>query len=471
MKPFMSEDFLLKSETARRLYHDYAAEMPVYDYHCHLSPREIAEDRQFGNLAQIWLEGDHYKWRALRCAGVPEALITGQHSSDYDKYLAWANTVPQMLGNPLYHWTHLELRRPFGISGRVFGPETAESVWHECNEKLATKAFSARGIMCQMNVRMVGTTDDPLDSLEYHRRIAADKEFPVAVTPSWRPDRVLKIAHEGFVDYIHRLEQVADVSIHRFDDLRIALTKRLDHFAEHGCLAADHGIDRPRFAPVPDDKQLDAILARRLQGEKVSELEVDEFTTALLVWLGSQYHQRGWAMQLHIGALRNTNTRMFRALGPDAGFDSMGDSSVAWPLSRLLDSMEINDRLPKTILYCINPRDNEVMATMAGNFQAAGMAGKIQFGSAWWYNDQQDGMLRQLTQLSRMGLLSHFIGMLTDSRSFLSYTRHEYFRRIFCNMLGQWVEEGEIPADWQLLRTLTENVCCRNAARYFALDC
>lgn len=470
MKPFMSEDFLLKTETARRLYHDYAAGMPIYDYHCHLSPREIAEDRQFDNLGQIWLEGDHYKWRALRCAGVEEALITGNQSSDYEKYLAWANTVPQTLGNPLYHWTHLELKRPFGITGKLFGPETAGAIWHECNEKLATPAFSARGIMRQMNVHMVGTTDDPLDSLEYHRKIAADKDFAVEVAPSWRPDRVLKIELDGFADYIRKLEQVADVTIRRFDDLRNALTKRLDHFVAHGCRASDHGIDNLRYAPIPDERQLDAILTRRLQGGELSELEVAQYTTALFVWLGGQYHQRGWAMQMHIGALRNTNTRMFRTLGADVGFDSMGDNNIAWPLSRLLDSMEINNQLPKTILYSINPKDNEVLATMAGNFQGGGMAGKVQFGSGWWYNDQQDGMIRQLTQLSQMGLLSHFVGMLTDSRSFLSYTRHEYFRRILCNMIGTWVEEGEVPNDQVMLRTLVENVCFNNAERYFALD-
>ncbi|WP_158784395.1 glucuronate isomerase [Pantoea sp. BAV 3049] len=470
MKSFMNEDFLLKTETARRLYHDFAAGMPIYDYHCHLSPREIAEDRQFDNLGQIWLEGDHYKWRALRCAGVEEALITGNQSSDYEKYLAWANTVPQTLGNPLYHWTHLELKRPFGITGKLFGPETAGAIWHECNEKLTTPEFSARGIMRQMNVRMVGTTDDPLDSLEHHRKIAADKDFTVEVAPSWRPDRVLKIELDGFADYIHKLELVADVVIRRFDDLRKALTKRLDHFVAHGCRASDHGIENLRYAPIPDDRQLDAILTRRLQGGELSELEVAQYTTALFVWLGAQYHQRGWAMQMHIGALRNTNTRMFRTLGADVGFDSMGDNNIAWPLSRLLDSMEINNQLPKTILYSINPKDNEVVATMAGNFQGDGMAGKVQFGSGWWYNDQQDGMIRQLTQLSQMGLLSHFVGMLTDSRSFLSYTRHEYFRRILCNMIGTWVEEGEVPNDQLMLRTLVENVCFNNAERYFSLD-
>lgn len=468
MARFMTEDFLLKNATGRALYHDIAADMPIYDYHCHLSPREIAEDRRFDNLAQIWLAGDHYKWRALRAAGVAEALITGNTTSDYEKYIAWANTVPMTLGNPLYHWTHLELRRPFGITDTLFGPQTADRIWHQCNERLAEPAFSARGIMRQMNVRMVGTTDDPVDSLEYHRQIAADGQFDIEVLPSWRPDKVFKIELDGFADYIRRLEQAADTAISRFEDLRVALLKRLDHFTAHGCRAADHGIEQLRFAPVPDDSRLDAILAKRLGGASLSEDEIAQFTTAVLVWLGRQYAARGWVMQLHIGAIRNNNTRMFRLLGPDSGFDSIGDGTIAWPLARLLDSLDVTDELPKTILYCLNPRDNEVLATMVGNFQGEGVAGKVQFGSCWWFNDQKDGMLRQLEQLSQMGLLSLFVGMLTDSRSFLSYTRHEYFRRILCNLIGQWAEEGEIPDDSAMLGELIRNVCFNNAARYFA---
>lgn len=468
MARFMTEDFLLKNATGRALYHDIAADMPIYDYHCHLSPREIAEDRRFDNLAQIWLAGDHYKWRALRAAGVAEALITGNTTSDYEKYIAWANTVPMTLGNPLYHWTHLELRRPFGITDTLFGPQTADRIWHQCNERLAEPAFSARGIMRQMNVRMVGTTDDPVDSLEYHRQIAADGQFDIEVLPSWRPDKVFKIELDGFADYIRRLEQAADTAISRFEDLRAALLKRLDHFTAHGCRAADHGIEQLRFAPVPDDSRLDAILAKRLGGASLSEDEIAQFTTAVLVWLGRQYAARGWVMQLHIGAIRNNNTRMFRLLGPDSGFDSIGDGTIAWPLARLLDSLDVTDELPKTILYCLNPRDNEVLATMVGNFQGEGVAGKVQFGSGWWFNDQKDGMLRQLEQLSQMGLLSLFVGMLTDSRSFLSYTRHEYFRRILCNLIGQWAEEGEIPDDSAMLGELIRNVCFNNAARYFA---
>ena len=467
MAAFMTDDFLLKNEIGRRLYHHYAAEMPIYDYHCHLNPKDIAENRQFDNLGQIWLEGDHYKWRAMRCAGVDESLITGKQTSDWEKYLAWADTVPKTLGNPLYHWTHLELRRPFGITGQLFDPKTAEAIWNQCNDKLATAEFSARGIMRQMKVHMVGTTDDPVDSLEYHQQIAADSQFEIEVAPSWRPDKVFKIELDGFADYIGKLQAAADVNITRFADLRQALTHRLDHFDACGCRSADHGIDILRFASVPEDSQLDIILGKRLAGESLTEDEIAQFSSAVLVWLGRQYAARGWVMQLHLGAIRNNNTRMYRQLGPDTGFDSIGDSSIGWTLARLLDALDVTHELPKTILYCLNPKDNEVLATMCGNFQGSGVGGKVQFGSGWWFNDQQDGMLRQLTQLSQMGLLSQFVGMLTDSRSFLSYTRHEYFRRLLCNLVGQWATDGEIPDDEAMLSQLIQDVCFNNAKGYF----
>ncbi|OBU03169.1 glucuronate isomerase [Morganella psychrotolerans] len=468
MKSFLCDDFLLHSEMARRLYHGYGADMPIYDYHCHLNPREIAENRRFDNLGQIWLEGDHYKWRGMRSAGIAEQLITGRDSSDYEKYQAWAKTVPMTLGNPLYHWTHLELRRPFGITGKLFGPQTAQSIWDEANEKLAQPEFSARGIMQQMNVKMVGTTDDPADSLTYHHQIAQDKSFTVEVRPSWRPDRAFKIELDGFTDYMVKLGQSADVDISRFSDLLTALERRLDHFEQHGCVASDHGIEILRYAPVPDESVLDNILQKRLRGEIPDETATAQFTTAVLVWLGKQYAKRNWVMQLHIGALRNNNTRMFNLLGADCGFDSIGDAPVAYPLSRLLDEMDKTDELPRTILYCLNPRDNEVLATMIGNFQGGGIAGKIQFGSGWWFNDQKDGMQRQLEQLSQLGLLSQFVGMLTDSRSFLSYTRHEYFRRILCNMLGNLAVNGEIPADEDMLGQMVRDICFNNAQGYFS---
>lgn len=467
MKPFMNDSFLLSTSAAERLYFDYAAPQPIFDYHCHLPPKDVAENRQFNNLAEIWLAGDHYKWRVLRTAGVDEQLITG-NADDYDKYLAWAAVVPKTLGNPIYHWTHLELRRPFGIENIQFGPQNAEKIWHQANELLATPEFSARGIMQQMNVKMVGTTDDPIDSLVHHQAIAKDAGFDIQVRPSWRPDRAFKIDLPGFTDYLPLLEKAADVSISGFNDLLNALAKRLDHFAQHGCVAADHGIEVIRYAPVPATAELDLILQKRRAQQPLSELEIAQFSTAVQVWLGREYAKRGWVMQLHLGALRNNNQRMFKLLGADAGFDSIGDRPVAEALSQLLNALDIDNQLPKTILYCLNPRDNEVLATMCGNFQGGGIAGKVQFGSGWWFNDQKDGMQRQIMQLSQMGLLSQFVGMLTDSRSFLSYTRHEYFRRILCEMVGKWMDDGELPHDFELVGQMVADICYGNASRYFA---
>lgn len=466
MKDFMCEDFLLTTETAKRLYHEYAKDQPIYDYHCHLNPQEIAQDRRFDNLGQIWLEGDHYKWRGMRSAGVAEQLITG-NSTDLEKYMAWAKTVPQCLGNPLYHWTHLELRRPFGITGKLFEPKTADGIWRHCNELLATPEFSARGIMKQMNVRMAGTTDDPIDSLEHHAIIAQDDSFDIEVLPSWRPDKAFKIELEGFANYMQALGESADTEIRCFDDLLTALSMRLKHFDLHGCRAADHGIEIVRYAAIPSETDLDKLMARRLNGETLNDLEIAQFSTAVQVWLGKQYTKLGWVMQMHIGAQRNNSTRMFKLLGPDTGFDSISDRTFAYELSSILDEMDKTDELPKTILYCLNPRDNEMMATMIGNFQGGGIAGKIQFGSGWWFNDQKDGMQRQIEQLAQLGLLSQFVGMLTDSRSFLSYTRHEYFRRILCEMIGRWVENGEVPNDDSLLKPMIENISFGNAASFF----
>lgn len=406
----------------------------------------------------------------MRSAGIQESLITGKQTSDFEKYQAWAQTVPKIIGNPLYHWTHLELRRPFGITDTLFSPKTADSIWSHCNELLSTPKFSARGIMKQMNVVMAGTTDDPIDSLQYHQQIAADTSIDIEVAPSWRPDRVFKIELDGFTDYVRALGESADIEISKFEHLLSALGRRLKHFAECGCKAADHGIEIVRFAAVPSESALDAILARRLSGDNLTELEVDQFSTAVQVWLGKEYTKLGWVMQLHIGAQRNNNSRMFHALGADRGFDSIGDQPFALQLASLLDAMDRTDELPKTILYCLNPRDNEMLATMMGNFQGGGVAGKIQFGSGWWFNDQKDGMERQMQQLSQLGLLSQFVGMLTDSRSFLSYTRHEYFRRILCNMIGKWVENGEAPYDMSLLGPMVEDICFNNANNYFKLS-
>lgn len=466
MKAFLCEDFLLTNETARRLYHEHAADQPIFDYHCHLNPQQVAENHQFANMSEIWLAGDHYKWRGMRSAGIDEHYITGT-ASDKEKFSAWAKTVPMTMGNPLFHWTHLELRRPFGITGKILSPETADEIWHQGNELLAQPEFSARGIMQQMNVVMVGTTDDPVDSLNYHQALAQDNDFNIDVLPSWRPDKVFKIELSGFNDYLETLEAAADTEIKDFPSLLAALQQRLDHFDAHGCKAADHGIEMVRYADIPTDAELSTIMAKRRVNQELTDTEIAQFSTAVQVFLGEQYAKRNWVMQMHIGALRNNNSRMFNLLGPDTGFDSIADKPFAFELSRLLDAMDKNDCLPKTILYCLNPRDNEVLATMIGNFQGGGIAGKVQFGSGWWFNDQKDGMQRQLEQLSQLGLLSQFVGMLTDSRSFLSYTRHEYFRRILCNMIGTWVENGELPNDIKLLGQMVEDISFNNAKRYF----
>ena len=468
MSRFMTEDFLLDTEFARRLYHDYANDQPIFDYHCHLPPQQIAENYRFANLYDIWLKGDHYKWRAMRANGVPEAFCTGD-ASDREKFDAWARTVPHTIGNPLYHWTHLELRRPFGITDTLLSEKTADDIWERCNALLAQDDFTARGIMQQMNVKMVGTTDDPLDDLQHHRALAQDDSFSVKVLPSWRPDKAFNIEAEGFLAWIEKLESLTDISVRRFDDLRSALSKRLDYFADHGCKVSDHALDVVLYAEA-DDATLDTILAARRAGNAPDAQAIAQFKTAVLVWLGGEYARRGWVQQYHIGALRNTNRRQFELLGPDVGFDSINDQPLAEPLAKLLGAQNLHNALPKTILYCLNPRDNEVLATMAGNFQGEGEAGKMQFGSAWWFNDQLDGMQRQMTQLAQIGLLSRFVGMLTDSRSFLSYTRHEYFRRLLCQMIGRWVENGEAPGDEALLGQMVQNICFNNARDYFGIE-
>ncbi len=467
MTTFLSEDFLLHNEFARRLYHEVAADLPIIDYHCHLPPQQVSEDYRFENLTDIWLRGDHYKWRAMRINGVDERFCTGD-ASDKEKFMAFARTVPYTIGNPIYHWAHLELRRPFGLSGIVLNEDTAERVWNETNEMLATPEFSARSIMQKMKVEMVGTTDDPIDDLSAHKVVAEDKDFPVQMLPSWRPDKAFNIHLETFPAYIAALANAADVEITRFADLCNALDKRLQHFADHGCCVTDHALDTVCYEDSTE-QELDAILAKRLSGGGVSEFETAQFKTAVLVYLGKEYSKRGWVQQYHIGALRNNNQRMFKLLGPDTGFDSINDGLVAMPLARLLDALDRDNALPKTILYGLNPRDNEVLATMCGNFQDGSIEGKIQFGSGWWFNDQKDGMERQMTQLAQLGLLSRFVGMLTDSRSFMSYTRHEYFRRILCQMIGKWVEDGEVPADFELLSRMVRDICYYNAKNYFGI--
>lgn len=458
---FLTDDFLLHNNTARYLYHDHAKHQPIYDYHCHLSPETIAKNNHFRDLSHIWLEGDHYKWRAMRTLGIAERLITG-NASPREKFQAYAEAVPHFLGNPLYHWTHLELRRPFGIDNQLLNGETAETIWQQTHALLATEAFTPRGILKQMNVCMVGTTDDPIDTLEHHATIAADSHFDIAIRPSFRPDKILKIDLDDYPEYLAQLSNG-----NTFADIIDALKNRLDHFDAHGCLSADHGIENLRYATPPTETTLNQTIAKRLRGDTLTETEIAQYQTTLLTWLASEYQRRGWVMQLHIGAIRNNNTRAYRTLGADSGFDSIGDHLIANNLAALLNGMEQTDQLPKTILYTLNPRDNAVLATMCGNYQAEGIRGKVQFGSGWWFNDQKDGMIAQLTTHAQMGILSVFVGMLTDSRSFLSYTRHEYFRRILCNLVGTWVEQGELPNDDKLLSHFIKRICYDNAKAFF----
>jgi glucuronate isomerase len=469
MNHFLTDDFILQTETARRLYHDYAAKMPIYDFHCHLPPDQIAEDRRYENLTDIWLRGDHYKWRAMRTNGIPERRITGE-ADDRDKFQAFAETVPHTIGNPIYHWTHMELRKPLGIDDVVLGPDTAETVWRRSGELLARPEYSARGIMNQMNVKVVCTTDDPADDLRHHRKIAADPDATAVVRPAFRPDKAFHAEDPvRYNAYLDTLEQAAGTSIRGYEDLLAALRSRIDYFHEHGGRLADHALETAVFDPQAETKA-PAVFSRLRAGERVTEEELDAFMTAVLLFLGREYARRGWVMQLHIGALRNNNTRFFEMLGPDTGFDSMADEPMAKPLARLLNALDVTDELPKTILYILNPRDNAMIASMIGNFQDGSVPGKVQFGSAWWFNDQKEGMEEHLTAVANMSLLRRFVGMLTDSRSFLSFPRHEYFRRILCNLVGGWVESGQAPADMDLLGGMVQDISWNNARDYFDIE-
>ncbi|PIF02140.1 MAG: glucuronate isomerase [Draconibacterium sp.] len=467
MKKFMDENFLLKTETAQKLYHEHAKLMPIFDYHCHIDPKEIAENKQFENITQIWLYGDHYKWRAMRTNGVDERFCTG-NATDREKFDKWAETVPYTLRNPLYHWTHLELKRFFGID-KIFSPATADEIWEECNAKLRTPEYSVRGIIKQANVHTICTTDDPIDSLEYHR-IIKESGFETAVLPAWRPDKAMAVENEKvFNQYIDQLGDVAGIEINSFDQLMDALDKRHQFFHENGCRLSDHGIE----TAIADDytkSEIDSLFRQVRGGTPLDEQKIRKFKSCMLYEFGIMDHKRGWTQQFHIGALRNNNSRLFKKLGADIGCDSIGDFEIARPLSKLLDRLDINNQLAKTVLYNLNPRDNELMGTMIGNFQDGSVPGKIQLGSGWWFLDQKDGMEKQMNALSNLGLLSRFVGMLTDSRSFLSYTRHEYFRRNLCNLLGNDVENGEIPNDLELLGKMVENICFNNAREYFKFD-
>jgi len=467
MTPFLSDDFLLHTQTARTLYHQHAAAQPIIDYHCHLPPDQIAQNRQFENITQVWLYGDHYKWRALRANGVAERYVTGD-ASDWEKFEKWAETVPYTVRNPLYHWTHLELRRYFGIT-ELLHKDSARRIYDQCNALLATPEYSVQGLLRKMNVVTVCTTDDPADTLEHHQALAS-QDFGTRILPTFRPDRAMTPEAADYRAYLDRLGAAAGTEISTYADLQAALRQRHDFFASLGGRLSDHGLEH-LYAADYTEAEVVAIFEKAQASQPLSAAEVAQFKSAMLVFLAELDWEKGWTQQFHVGALRNNNTRALRELGPDTGWDSIGDFAQGPALSRFLDRLDNQNKLTKTILYNLNPADNDLFATMIGNFQDGSVAGKIQLGSGWWFLDQKDGMEKQLNALSNMGLLSRFVGMLTDSRSFLSFPRHEYFRRILCNLLGRDVENGELPAEelpW--LGQLVENISYGNAKEYFGFD-
>ncbi|WP_421775257.1 glucuronate isomerase [Gracilimonas sp.] len=465
-KPFIHDDFILQSEAAKRLYSDYSKDEPIIDYHCHLPPQEIAEDKNFNNLTNIWLDGDHYKWRAMRTCGVDEKYITGS-ASDKEKFMVWAETVPKTLKNPLYHWTHMELKNPFGITEQLLDGKSAEKVWDKCNEMLQLPEFSTRGLLKRNNVKVVATTDDPTDTLEYHQQLMEEKVDEFIMVPTFRPDRGMEIENgDEWRNWVQKLSEVSGVNISSFDDFLEALRQRHDFFDEMGCRASDHGTDRP-YSDDFTGKEIAVIFKKTLDGQSPSEEEVRKFKSAFLYHCGVMDEEKGWVYQLHVGAIRNNNSRMMKQLGRDTGFDSIGDFELALPLSHLLNRLDAQDNLPKVVLYNSNPRDNELMATMIGNFQDGSVAGKLQHGPPWWFLDQKDGIEAHIESLSNMGVLSEFIGMTTDSRSFLSYPRHEYYRRVLCNVLGSDMEKGLLPPDFDLVGNMAKDISFENANTFF----
>ena len=469
MKNFLDEDFLLESETARRLYHGTAKNMPIYDYHCHISAQEILENRAYDNITQVWLYGDHYKWRLMRAAGTEERLVTGA-AQDYDKFLAFAGTIPLCLGNPLYHWSHLELRRYFGVD-TILSEETALDIWKRAEAQLGENGLRCRDFITRSRVKLICTTDDPADDLRAHialQTVRREEDLPFRVVPAFRPDKALNIGQAGFSDYIERLGAVVGQELTSVEKLVAALRDRMDFFHEQGCRLSDHGQEYIpyREAALSD---IEEIYLRALARKPVSQADEDKFKTRLMLILAAEYKRRGWVMQLHLGAMRNNNQKMFRLQGPDTGYDSIGGADFVRHLSRFLDALEARDRLPKTVLYCLDPKDNYALLTLAGCFQGE-TPGKIQFGSAWWFADHESGIRKQLGDLADLGVLGLFVGMLTDSRSFLSYTRHEYFRRILCSFIGQQVESGRYPNDDAALERIVRGVCYDNAVKYFGME-
>lgn len=466
MKQFLDKDFLLETETASKLYHEFAVNMPIIDYHSHLSPKDIAEDRIFNNLTEAWLEGDHYKWRAMRANGIDESYITGDRPPK-EKFRKWAETVPDTFRNPLFHWTHLELRRYFGID-EILNATTADHIYELASEKLQKPEFSCRGLLKRMNVRMVGTTDDPADDLRFHKQLR-DAQYDLKVLPTFRPDKLYAVENPtSFNQYVSNMSALVGHSIASFDDLLAAAKVRIDYFHEVGCSISDHGLDQLYVDAYSMDSAQEIFLLVA-EGQVLSKRQIEIFKMTMIVELSKMYHEKGWVQQFHLGAIRNNNSRLLTKLGPDTGFDSIGDLLQISALSQFLDRLDTSNQLTQTILYNLNAADNAAFATMAGNFNDGSVAGKMQFGSGWWFQDQKDGMEKQLNALSNMGLLSRFVGMLTDSRSFLSFPRHEYFRRILCNLIGRDVEKGELPNDIEWLGKHVENICYHNAKAYFKL--
>lgn len=467
MKTFMDENFLLSTPTSQTLFHKYAEKTPIIDYHCHINPREIAEDRQFDNITQLWLGGDHYKWRFMRACGIDEKFITGD-ASDKDKFLKWAEVLGKAIGNPLYHWSHLELQRYFDYHGAL-NKNTAEEVWNLCNEKLKDASMSVRNLIKQSNVTLICTTDDPIDSLEWHAAIAADESFDVQVLPAWRPDRAMYIEKPDFLDYLTSLSNVSNISINSMAALKEALKKRMDFFASRGCSVSDHGVDYVMYLPSTDE-EVETIFSKRLANQPLTQEEKLKFQTSFLLFVGTEYNKRNWVMQLHYGVKRNNNSLMFEQTGPDTGFDCISNFTPVAQLADFLNALSTLKGLPKTIVYSLNPNDNEAIGTIINCFQDSSTVAKIQHGSAWWFNDHKIGIKNQMLSLASLGNLSGFVGMLTDSRSFLSYTRHEYFRRILCELLGELVENGEFPSDMDTLSEIVTDISYNNAVRYFGFN-